>query len=37
MSKAFNELDQAGGLYAMSEEHKINKFECGIKEAVTVS
>ena len=25
MSKSFNELEQAGGVYALSEEQKINK------------
>ena len=37
MSKEFNDLDKSGGVYALPEEHKINKFECGMKEAVAIA
>ena len=36
MSKEFNNLEQAGGVYAPSEEHKTNNFECVMKEAVAI-
>ena len=32
MPKAFNDLDQSVGLYALSEEQKINNIEYGMKE-----
>ena len=37
MTKSFNTLDDAGAVYSLTEEQKINHFEAGIKESVAVS
>ena len=37
MFKSFNYPEQGGELYALSEEQKINKFECVMKESVYIS
>ena len=36
-AKAFNDLDDAGGVYELSEEQKINKFESGLREEKAIS
>ena len=36
MTKAFNDLEKASGVYALSQEQKANNFECGMKEAVAI-
>ena len=37
MTRSFNTLDDAGAVYTLTEEQKINSFESGIKESVAVS
>ena len=37
MSKAFNDNERDGGVYALSEDQKINNFECRMKVAVYIS
>ena len=32
MSKEFNDLEQSVGVYTLSEDQKINNFECRMKE-----
>ena len=36
-AKAFNDLDDAGGVYKLSEEQKINKFESGLREEKAIN
>ena len=35
-TKAFNDLDDAGGVYSLTEEQKINKFENGLREEKSI-
>ena len=37
MSKSFNDLEQSGGVYSLSEEHIIDNFEYTTKEVVSIS
>ena len=37
ISKSFNDLEKSGGVYALSEEQKTQKFECEIKESFAIS
>ena len=37
LAKAFNDLDDAGGVYKLSEEQKISKFENGLREEKAIS
>ena len=35
-TKAFNDLDDAGGVYSLTEEQKINRFENGLREEKSI-
>ena len=36
-TKAFNDRDDAGGVYMLSEAQKVNNFECELQEERTIN